>query len=510
MRTTYIALFAALLLTGTAAAQHPVEARIAGLEQNDEYMSLLREDARLQQREDSIAAAVVRLRGQLRDDPDRRQEYSQQIMCSENLIFDVRTEKGRVLDRINAIEQEWVLANLSAGTTRRPASVDPTRLPDSLKVRNLVHNRPFAHYLGAQDYTALLQAQKDEMEAVGCVNRYLANYAELADMERAYDTIRTEEAAIALKQRFSEVSARNRRVADSLARSWNAIFDNKSYAYDYLLEALRKEQLLDRQATRLSEVMREIASLQGRTASDELVDYFLRKQMLVDYELSVAESFGLASASDSLQEVKRQLATIDYRLPKLTVADRVYIQYDSLVFSTRPKYTAQHPIPECRVYSQGTIYRVLLGTFRAKQPVSIFRNTSPICWQQTDDGRWAYYAGGFATAAEAWAAQTRLKQRGFTRPEVVVWTDGEYRNLSQDPPSATASGYRVEVDVETFTDPMRNALKEHYPAASVSRAGSGRFIVGPFAARSDADRAVELLRNAAAGATEIKVIETAE
>lgn len=509
MQKHCIALFAALLLTGTAAAQQP-EARIAGLEQNEEYMSLLREDARLQQREDSISAAVVRLRGQLRDDPDHRQEYSQQIMRSENLIFDVRTEKGRVIDRINAIEQEWVLANLSAGPSRRMNTTDPTRLPDSLKVRNLVYNRPFRHYLGAQDHAALLQAQQNELAAIGCVNRYLAGYAEMAAMERAYDTIRTEAAAIELKARFAEAAAQNRRVADTLARTWNAIFDNKSYAYDYLLEALRKEKLLDRQAARLSEVMREVSALQGRTASDEIVDYFLRKQMLVDYELSVAEAFGLTTAGDSLQTVKEQLATIDYRLPKLTVADRVYIQYDSLVFSTRPKYTAQNPIPECRIYAQGTIYRVLLGIFRTKQPVSIFRNTSPVSWLQTDDGRWAYYAGGFATAAEAWSAQARLKQRGFTRPEVVVWSDGEYRNLSQDPPSATTSGYRVEVDSEAFTDPMRSALKGLYPAASVSRVGSGRFIAGPFATRGDADKAAEALRQAAGGNTEVKVVEITE
>ena len=42
--------------------QRRVEARIAGLEQDSVYMSLLHEDARLQEREDSIASAVVALR----------------------------------------------------------------------------------------------------------------------------------------------------------------------------------------------------------------------------------------------------------------------------------------------------------------------------------------------------------------------------------------------------------------------------------------------------------------
>ena len=51
-------------------------------------------------------------------------------------------------------------------------------------------------------------------------------------------------AAFALKERFAELEARNRRTADTLSALWNDIFDNKSYAYDYLLEALRKEELL--------------------------------------------------------------------------------------------------------------------------------------------------------------------------------------------------------------------------------------------------------------------------
>lgn len=509
MRTICITLFLVLQAV-VAAAQQPVEARIAGLERNEEYMSLLREDTLLQQREDSIAAAVVRVRGQLRDDPENRQQYSEQIMRAEDLIFEVRTRKGRVLDRINAIEQEWVLANLNAGPQPHGADPDPTNLPDSLKVRDLVRNRPFAHYLAAQDYTALMRAQRSEMQAVEYVNRYLSDYVAMTEMERAFDTVRLESDAVELKRRFAERAERNRLTADSLATLWNYIFDNKSYAYDYLLEALRREQLLDRQAARLAEVMRTVSSLRGETASDELVDYFLRKQVLVDYETSVAEAFGLDEAVDSLRSVGRQLATIDYRLPKISLEDRIFIQYDTLRFSTRPFYTAQNPIPECRIYEHGTVYRILLGSFQKKQPVSIFRNTAPIYFLVNDEGRWCYYAGGFATAAEAYEAQAKLKRRGFLRPEVVVWEDGRYRNLSQNPPTAGAEGYRVYVTgTDALTEPMREALRT-LPSASVSRVGAERFVVGPFTERSDADAAAEALRSAAESGVDIQVTAIGE
>ena len=59
-RILIYALGAVFLTAGGVRAQQPeVEARIAGLEGNAEYMSLLREDAQLQIREDSIVSACA-------------------------------------------------------------------------------------------------------------------------------------------------------------------------------------------------------------------------------------------------------------------------------------------------------------------------------------------------------------------------------------------------------------------------------------------------------------------
>lgn len=145
------ALGAAFLTAGALHAQQPkVEARIAGLEGNAEYMSLLREDAQLQLREDSIVNAVERMRQRLREDPSRRQELSQEILQQESRIFEIRNAKGRLIDRINTIEQEWVLANLNGAAQQPagPAAADPAAtVPDSLKVRNLVDNLYFREHL---------------------------------------------------------------------------------------------------------------------------------------------------------------------------------------------------------------------------------------------------------------------------------------------------------------------------------------------------------------------------
>lgn len=508
---TYISLCVALFCTGAALAQLPdTEARIAGLERNEEYMALLREDAQLQNREDSIVNAVERLRQRLRENPAAREGYSEEILQLESRIFEIRNAKGRLVDRINTIEQQWVMENLD-GAVRQSAAPAAERpeIPDSLKVRNLVHNPYFREQLPAADYEALRRAQRMELQAVDYVNRYWANYGTAAELAEAYAAAPDEASATEIYDRYKAVEGFNRVLADSLAGAWNYIFDNKSYAYGYLMDLLRQDDLLAREEERLSEAMREVSQLRGQMASDEVADYFLRKRVLVDYETAVAEVLALDAARDSLRGVAAQLQGIDFRLPKIALAERYFLDYDSIAFSKTPKYSYQHPIPECKVYAHGTIYRLLLGTYNTKRAAATFRGAYPLCYLVNEEGKWCYYAGGYATLAEAEAAQKMLRAHGFVRPEIVVWTDGQMRNLSREPEAGSVL-YRVEITgAEALSDEVRKAIAETAEGVEFSRVGQQLFVVGTFADRAVADRVAAAVRETDP-ALEIKVAEIAE
>lgn len=505
------ALGAACLTVAGLMAQTPhVEARIAGLENNEEYMSLLREDAQLQIREDSIVGAVARLRVQLREDPAQRQRCSQEILDLESRIFEIRNAKGRLIDRINTIEQEWVLANLDRAT---PAAAQTDRgpaveIPDSLKVRNLVDNLYFREHLAGADYAALRKAQQLEPRAADYVNRFLSNYGTISELAEAYAAVQTEAEAMDIYGRLTALQRMNAVLGDSLSGVWNYIFDNKSYAYGYILDELDKEEILSREEEALSKASRQLSELRGSTASEAVADYFLRKRVIVDYECSVAEVLGLGAARDSLRGVAGQLASFDFRLPRIDVAERYFLDYDSVAFSSTPMYSTRNPIPECKVYANGTIYRILLGTFNTKRAVATFRGAYPLFYLINDDGKWCYYTGGFATLEEAEAAQAELKKHGFLRPEIVVWTDGVSRNLSRDP-EAQNLAYRVEI---TGTDALSEEVKQVITATAegceLSRVGQQLFVVGTFNDRAVADRLADALRQTDA-ALEIKVVELA-
>ena len=499
----------ALLCTavGPRAQEIQVGPRIAGLERNEEYMSLLRDDARLQIREDSIVGAVETMRRHLREDPSVQQRYSQEILELENRIFEVRNARGRLIDRINTIEQEWVLNSLNAPTPRAAEAKTAAIVPDSLQKRNLVDNAVFREQLPAADYAALRRAQRLEPRAVEYVNRYFVNYGTVSELANAYAAAQTETEALEIFDRYTLLQDENRAIGDSLSGAWNYIFDNKSYAFGYLLDKLREDETLAREEEALSQAARRMSSLRGQTASDAVADYFLRKYVLVDYETAVAGVLGLTAASDSLRAVAAQLGEGEYLLPKVEITERYFLDYDSVAFSSTPKYSTRNPIPECKIYERGTIYRILLGRFNTKRAVSTFRGAYPLFYLVDDEKKWCYYTGGFATRAEADEAQQRLKRHGFVRPEVVVWTDGEYRNLSREP--ETPVTYRVEITgTEALSDAVKGAIAQHAEGVEFSRVGQ-LFVVGTFADRVVADRVAEAVRQADPE-LEIKVVEAAE
>ena len=113
-------------------------------------------------------------------------------------------------------------------------------------------------------------------------------------------------------------------------------------------------------------------------------------------------------------------------------------------------------MPELRIFERGTIYRILLGTFRSKQPMTLFKGVQPLFIAENDDETYSYYAGGFATLAEAEEAQLFLKEKGFRAPEVCRWENGEMINLTEAEESGEALPFvRQPCSSHSPTEPLR-------------------------------------------------------
>ena len=504
----FVTLFAVALSTGLQGQQ--VTARVAGLESNAKYMSLLEQEQRLHRTEDSVVQVINDTRKLFTAETtdSEKEQLGTKILQLEKELFEIRNQQGVTANEIGAIEQDFILKNLN-GTAENPAAAGTPAPAGGKQTPNLVYNVYFKENLSEQDYKALRHAQELEPLPLKLLGTYLENYRKADSLATLYDTTANKTLAEETYAQLESIGSLNRALSDSLSHVWNYIYDNKTYAYNYLLDKMGEEKVLAREEEALSEASRQLSALQGETASDAVADYFLRKRVVVDYEAAVAGVLALDAARDSLRGVAAQLESIDYRLPRIEVAERYFLDYDSVAFSSKPVYTYQNPIPECRVYANGTIYRILLGTFNTKRAAATFRGAYPLFYLINDEGKWCYYAGGFATLAEAEAAQALLKKRGFVRPEIVVWTDGTARNLSLDPEAAKVT-YRVEITgTDALSDEVKGVIAATGEGYELSRVGSQLFVVGAFDDKAVADRLAESIRQTDA-ALEVKVAEIAE
>lgn len=506
MRKKRLTALAALLIACPLFAADPTPAGLPELHRDPEYAALYREEEQLRQRIGELQEEIAELRRDLRENPQARETRTQEILARESEMLARQTARTRTAARLRALEQQWLALHPDGIPADTEEGTLGAQVPEARQQRSLVRNEIFREYLPAQDREALCLAQEREREALARFERLRENYRQSNRIKAAYDTVRTEEEATRLLEEYRTVTARGETLRDSLTEIWNGIYDDKTYAYDYLLDRWGNEGLIAREEKALDELRRRLAEAEAAGLRAGTADYRHRRLHLLEYELSVAEAAGLTQAADSLRDVAESFGREEYRFPTPVFRERYFLDYAPIEFSATERYSAKNPVPPCPVHARGVIYRILLGEYRYRQDPSIFRNTRPLYLLPTDEGRYRYFAGGFASKEEALAAQERLRAHGFRNPEIVVWYDGAYTNLSRTPEAAAA--FRIEISgEESLPERVRQTLLREAPECELSRAGD-LFVAGRFDDRTTAERVAAALREAAPQ-LQIKVTETA-
>ena len=216
-----------------------VSARVAGLENDQKYMELLGREQQLHRMEDS----VVRIIGDTRElfsshsSPDEREKYGAEILRLEKELYEIRNRIGVTANEIGTIEQEFIVSNMN-GSGPSGTVVGPKASGE--QVRNLVYNAYFRDHLSAADYRSLLEAQQKETLPGRLIARYMSNYARLDSLAAQYAATSDRQQADEVYSRLSVVRSLNEAIGDSLAGVWGFIYDNKVYAYGYLLDKMDK------------------------------------------------------------------------------------------------------------------------------------------------------------------------------------------------------------------------------------------------------------------------------
>ncbi|MFI3280421.1 MAG: hypothetical protein R3Y44_00460 [Rikenellaceae bacterium] len=487
-----LTIFAAGVSCISAAGQQ-IQPRIDGLETNSTYMNLLAEDNRLTMREDSIAVVVESLREVYRTNAADASSSREQIISLENQLFELRSRKAMVIDSLNLIEQEWVVNNM--GRVEVAPTEESVLLEANSDAKFIYEDPNVKANLSDVDYRNLIKAEELEQATMDLSNRYIVNYDHLLSLASSYTATPLQSDAIEVKRDFDSLYMVNQEILDQLGNSWGFIYDNKSFAYSMLMELLGFSDVLQQEAELMRNAQAEISAKQQVNGSDELLRYLVQKSSMVKFESLVADRLGLVNITDSLKIVSRGLSEVEkVSYPQPRVEERLFILYEPIEIVTRPLYTASNPIPETVFYEKGTIFRLYVGSFAAKQTVATFRNTTPLSHCVNDLNRHCYYIGGFETYEQAQEGYAVLKKQGFRAPQIVVWVDGRERNLTTDPLPLTSS-YRLEVlDIKALPEGASDRVAEIAPSSTITKVGTDKFVIMSLERQSQADSLAAELR----------------
>lgn len=504
IRVKFIATTLLFMAIGAAdLSAQSVVARVSGLESNNEYMSLLRKDESLRSKTDSLMGVIRGVRASLSKNSEQRDSLSQHradsmlllLSDTESAVYATRAEKMKLIDQINAIEQEHVLK--SVGKIGDAESAQESK--------SIYNNAYFKKSLDPEDYRMLIEINAKEKVAYDYAQIYAGNYLKIKTLYDKYVVAQSEADAEAVYAEMSGVMDDNMILNKQLQKLWTEIYDQKVYVYSYFLEKEGREDILEITENQMMEARQEKLNSIDNCISEPVADYCLQKPIALNYEMYVAKLLNLTSAIDSLSAASRAVRKLDYRMPKIDFERRSFVDYAPIEFSARSPYNSQNPIPECVVYEYGTIYRILLGTYKYKQAVNIFRGASPLAIETLEDGRFSYYAGGLRTRTEAEKAVEIMKKKGFRNPEIVEWCDGRKTNLS-DMDGGEVVTYRIEIKGGELDDMIHEVIETMAEDSQITKIADDQFIVGTFDSKAIADRLAQAIGKCNE-ALEVSVVE---
>ena len=498
-------LFLSLSAFALSVAQRP---GIKELETNKEYMELMRRSDRLTLRADSINGMLAECRMLMIEatENDNIDSLRSVIISLEQRGHDISVELGNVTRRIGAIEQDYIMDQIISNQQHVVIgeTIDDSVSENTNAVANLVDNDCFRLNLTDDDYEDLLLAQREESEMLQLTARYLEAYEELRQVAEEYPKADRASVAEPLYAKYTQLCKELDDINESMTQKWNHILDAKYFAMAYILEKSHRYDIIDRASNNYQQMQYNCASNDGVYSSDALMRYALGRRTLLTYEHEFARDMRLKPAQDSLQGVIRGYKEPMFTLRPITIEKIIFMDLSKVKLARTNFYDeTSNPLPELRVFDSGTIYRILLGKYRSKQTMTLFKGVQPMSYERNADGMYCYYAGGYATEEEAREDMQFLEGKGFKSLELCRWEDGVYSVISKPktaPKKTTTTTtkavtttqtsptvqYMVVIRADEMNDRMRSLIKSAAPGKSMSRNGN-TFIISLFKSRGEAD-----------------------
>ena len=485
----------------TFAQQSDIEKELMA---DPEFSKLMQKNNELTQQSEDVSQQIQRCRERLEQATDgaEKEAIRSEYIALEQLLHNLSIERGEVTRTLNDMIQDYILNGMiSAQDSVVIGEVIEEGMSqgiDSVQYANLVDNECFKSELSADDYADLLRAQAEELEMVKLSEEYIKTYERLEQVAAAYAVADRLSVAEPLFEEYEQLVKRLEDIDENMNSMWNHILDTKYYSMSYILEKLYRYDILERSSSNYQIMQQRCAANDGKFSSDALMRYAMGRPTLLNYEWEFARDMRLKSAQDSLRRMIDGYRAPSFSLQPISVERREFKDFAKVKIGRTNFYDESNPLPELRVYPSGTIYRILLGKFRSKQAMTLFKGVQPMSIERDDEGLYCYYAGGYATEEEARDDMQFLKGKGFKGPEICRWIDGEMTNITALESSSSKSEqksssydqpkvqYVVVIRTDELDGKMRSIINSEASGKSVSRSGRN-YMVSFFRSRGEAD-----------------------
>lgn len=375
-------------------------------------------------------------------------------------------------------------------TEEQPEKVTP------MPRRNIIDDERFIKSLNEKDFEDLCNTQIEESNVEKLCNEYIELYSTIRELDAAYAKAKNQAEADSIYAVYADAIATLNELNTQIGQKWNFVIDTKYYAYGYVIEKERNKSLLNKLDTDFSTMLQQCANNDDCYASNGVMRYAIGRPAVLDFEIALSHEFGLTAAADSLSVVRQEFVAPNYQLSPVELPEqRLFIDYQDITFGRTNYYNSTNPLPEVKVYERGTIYRILLGVFKSRQPMTLFKGVHPLYIETDASGLNHYYAGGFATLEEAEAAQKLLYDKGFKAPEICRWMNGTMTNLTagsgtstgNESISAGAKRYMLCVAEQDMTAELKQRISALHPNKSVTLTRDG-YVIGSFEGHDEVTR----------------------
>lgn len=465
-----------------------ITARIEELSGDLNYMSLLTLDAQYSAQSDSLNKALTEYRKVFIIGGDEAMDAQAKISLLEQSIFEIRKERSNVNEQIEAIEKQWreqnsegevveddSRNNLNNSSTTSSIDIYPTEIVGLISQSSVVKST-----LSKEDLESLDEADHQEAKISALYQQFMDDYVRASELQQLYNQTEIEQVALSYAKEFDLLHEQMDSISNMLSPIWLKVYDDKLFIYSLLLETLNDNEVLQDGLNSIRKAEIAASEIGDNVAYESIISYVYKKLALVEFESAIAERFNLPRAVDSLLDTAEKLTAQrkSTDLPELSIKERNFILYEPIVYSTTTIYDSNNAIPQTIHYIKGDVYRVLFGSYKAKQDVSTFKGAAPLSVEQVD-GMYRYYGGSYATYLEVEAAVAKAKERGFKSPEMVVWLDGKQRNLSQDPLPAD-DRYNIVIEGSpTLADESSTIIEKLGGGATLTRIATNKYVVTP-------------------------------